>query len=194
MTRQPQSIRPRPRQLLLRIGKRSLLLRPTFYATAAAFFIPGGATADIGCGSGRDAAWLDSHGFPAQGFDASEGLLREARKRHPHITFGGSRHTLPALAVITDGRFGKRALRGDRHHAPFPPNDLTPCRPTAPVHPFHLGGVLYLSWRVTEGEDRRDEHGRLYASFEPERVFACPGREQKQGFSMSRSAACRLAN
>ena len=33
------------------------------------------------------------------------------------------------------------------------------------------GGVLCLSWRVTEGEDRRDEHGRLYASFEPERVL-----------------------
>ncbi|HEX3358519.1 MAG TPA: hypothetical protein VHS31_16210 [Tepidisphaeraceae bacterium] len=27
-------------------------------------------------------------------------------------------------------------------------------------------GTLYLSWRVTEGEDRRDEHGRLYAAFD----------------------------
>ena len=33
------------------------------------------------------------------------------------------------------------------------------------------GGILYLSWRVTEGADRRDEHGRLYAAFEPERVL-----------------------
>lgn len=28
------------------------------------------------------------------------------------------------------------------------------------------GGTLYLSWRVTEGADRRDEHGRLYAAFD----------------------------
>jgi hypothetical protein len=32
------------------------------------------------------------------------------------------------------------------------------------------GGILYLSWRVTEGADRRDQHGRLYAAFDPERV------------------------
>ena len=28
------------------------------------------------------------------------------------------------------------------------------------------GGVLYLSWRVTEGEDVRDPKGRLYAAFD----------------------------
>ena len=33
------------------------------------------------------------------------------------------------------------------------------------------GGTLYLSWRVTEGADRRDEHGRLYAAFDPALVF-----------------------
>jgi hypothetical protein len=28
------------------------------------------------------------------------------------------------------------------------------------------GGVLYLSWRVTDGADQRDAHGRLYAAFD----------------------------
>lgn len=32
------------------------------------------------------------------------------------------------------------------------------------------GGILYLSWRV-EPADRRDQHGRLYAAFDPERVL-----------------------
>ncbi len=50
------------------------------------FFNPG-PTADIGCGSGRDTAWLNDNGYPAQGYDASEGLLNEARRRHPHIPF-----------------------------------------------------------------------------------------------------------
>ena len=43
------------------------------------FFIKGGATADIGCGSGREVAWLNANGFRAEGLDASEGLLAEAR-------------------------------------------------------------------------------------------------------------------
>jgi hypothetical protein len=32
------------------------------------------------------------------------------------------------------------------------------------------GGVFYLSWRVTEGDDQRDKHERLYAAFEPSLV------------------------
>ena len=32
------------------------------------------------------------------------------------------------------------------------------------------GGIFYLSWRVTEGEDQRDKHERLYAAFEPSLV------------------------
>ena len=27
-------------------------------------------------------------------------------------------------------------------------------------------GILYLSWRVTDGADQRDDYGRLYAAFE----------------------------
>jgi hypothetical protein len=34
------------------------------------------------------------------------------------------------------------------------------------------GGILYLSWRVTEGEDQRDKHARLYAAFEPSLVLS----------------------
>ena len=48
----------------------------------ARFFIRGGISADIGCGSGREVAWLNANGFPALGFDASEGLLAEARSRY----------------------------------------------------------------------------------------------------------------
>jgi hypothetical protein len=33
------------------------------------------------------------------------------------------------------------------------------------------GGTLYLSWRVTEDADRRDEFGRLYAAFDPALVL-----------------------
>ena len=39
------------------------------------FFVRGGNSADIGCGCGREVAWLHANGFSAVGFDASEGLL-----------------------------------------------------------------------------------------------------------------------
>ena len=55
--------------------------------TVTRFFIRGGCTADIGCGSGREVAWLNASGFPAVGFDASDGLLAEARSRYPGLKF-----------------------------------------------------------------------------------------------------------
>jgi len=32
------------------------------------------------------------------------------------------------------------------------------------------GGIFYLSWRVTEGADLRDGHGRLYVAFDAKLV------------------------
>ena len=125
-----------------------------------------GPTADIGCGSGRDAAWLDAQGFPTHGFDASEGLLAEARRRHPRIPF--SHATLPDLAGVEDGAFANVLCETVIMH--LGPAEVTPAveRLLAVLVP---GGVLYLSWRVTEGADRRDTHGRLYAAFDPQRVL-----------------------
>src|SRR5512142_2790989 len=36
---------------------------------------------DLGCGAGRDAAWLEDHGARVIGADLSIGMLSEARKR-----------------------------------------------------------------------------------------------------------------
>ncbi len=136
------------------------------HAAVRRFFLPGEATADIGCGSGRDAAWLDSHGYPARGFDASEGLLGEARRRHPHIPFAAT--TLPELAGIADGSFSNVLCETVIMH--LPPETLEPALARL-LSILASGGILYLSWRVTAGAHRRDEHGRLYAAFEPERVL-----------------------
>lgn len=43
------------------------------YALVETFFTRGKPTADIGCGSGRDTDHLQRQGYPATGFDASEG-------------------------------------------------------------------------------------------------------------------------
>ncbi|KJC36690.1 SAM-dependent methyltransferase, partial [Bradyrhizobium sp. LTSP849] len=107
------------------------------------FFIPG-PTADVGCGSGRDAAWLGARGYPTVGFDASEGLLAEARSRHPQIEF--KRAVLPALDGIPEASFTNVLCETVIMH--LEPEAIAPAvaRLLAILVP---GGVLYLSWRVT---------------------------------------------
>src|ERR1700755_1212105 len=73
------------------------------HALVRRFLRPGGATADIGCGSGREVAWLAANGYPATGFDPSEGLLAQARALYPHLTFVAA--ALPDLAGIPDASF-----------------------------------------------------------------------------------------
>jgi SAM-dependent methyltransferase len=125
------------------------------------FFRPG-LTADIGCGSGRDTTWLNDNGYPACGFDASEGLLAEARKRHPHVQF--RKAALPDLPGVADNGFVNVLCETVIMH--LDPSVITPSveKLLAILAP---SGALYLSWRVTEGADRRDEHGRLYTAFDP---------------------------
>jgi SAM-dependent methyltransferase len=135
------------------------------HAAVRRFFTPG-PTADIGCGSGRDTAWLNANNYRAQGFDASAGLLAEARERHPGIRF--SHAALPGLESIPERRFTNVLCETVIMH--LRPELVTPAvaRLLAILAP---GGTLYLSWRITEGSDRRDAHGRLYAAFDPELVL-----------------------
>ena len=128
---------------------------PTDLQDAVRRFFRPGPTADIGCGSGRDTAWLAANGFAATGFDASEGLLGEARRRHPGIRF--VRATLPELTGIADASFTNVLCETVIMH--LPPEIITAAvkKMIAILVP---GGTLYLSWRVTENKDRRDEHGR----------------------------------
>lgn len=139
---------------------------PTDLHDAVRRFFRHGPTADIGCGSGRDTAWLVEAGFPATGFDASEGLLGEARRRHPGIDFVQA--MLPDLNGIAEANFTNVLCETVIMH--LPPDGITAAvnRLLAILAP---GGTLYLSWRVTERNDRRDEHGRLYAAFDPDLVL-----------------------
>jgi SAM-dependent methyltransferase len=135
------------------------------HAAVRRFFIPG-PTADVGCGGGRDAAWLDAHGYPTTGFDASEGLLAEARRRHPGIRF--HKAALPGLEGVAEASFANVLCETVIMH--LEPEAVGPAVERL-LDLLVPGGVLYLSWRVTEGADRRDEHGRLYTAFDPARVL-----------------------
>jgi SAM-dependent methyltransferase len=124
------------------------------------FFVPG-RTADIGCGSGREVAWLAANGLRAIGYDASAGLLAQARARYPELAFEVA--ALPELAAIADASFDNVLCETVIMH--LAPDVLASSvrRLLAILKP---GGVLYVSWRVTAGTDQRDAHGRLYAAFD----------------------------
>ncbi len=124
-------------------------------------FKPGGATADIGSGGGRLTAWLAAQGFAVVGFDASEGLLAQARARHPQIEF---RHAeLPDLRDVAPASFDNVFCKGVLMH--LPRAEIAPAvRSTAAL--LKPGGLLLLNWRVTRSADIRDERGRLYSAFE----------------------------
>jgi len=124
-------------------------------------FFNSGPTVDIGCGSGRDTAWLTANGFPTIGYDPSSGLLTEARRRHPGLRFELA--ALPELEGVPDNSFTNVLCETVIMH--LEPGVLAPAvrKLIAILAP---GGTLYLSWRVTAGADRRDEQGRLYAAFD----------------------------
>ena len=131
------------------------------------FFVVGGATADIGCGSGREVAWLNANGFPAVGFDASDGLLAEARARYPHLDFAHAE--LPDLRGIAANTYDNVLCETVIMHLDRAQIAPSVARMLDIVRP---GGIFYLSWRVTEGADQRDKHRRLYAAFDASLVSA----------------------
>jgi SAM-dependent methyltransferase len=128
------------------------------------FFGPG-LTADIGCGSGREVAWLDANGFPAVGYDPSAGLLAQARARYPRLQFYSA--ALPALEGTADTSFANVLCETVIMHLAHDAVAPSVRRLMAILAP---GGILYLSWRVTVGIDKRDAHGRLYGAFEADLV------------------------
>ncbi|TCO45092.1 methyltransferase family protein [Kribbella antiqua] len=121
------------------------------------YFRPG-LTADVGCGSGRDAAWLTANGFPAVGFEPSDGLRAEAERRHPEVEFRAA--ALPELDGVASGSFVNVLCETVIMH--LEPAAVAPAVRRL-VDILKPGGVLYLTWRVSP-TDQRDDAGRLYAA------------------------------
>jgi SAM-dependent methyltransferase len=127
------------------------------------FFRPG-RTADIGCGSGRELAFLAAKGFEAVGYDSSQALLDEARRRYPKLGFEAA--ALPALEGVPNASFDNVLCETVIMHLPRGEIAAAVRRLLALLKP---DGTLYVSWRVTESEERHRD-GRLYSAFDPELV------------------------
>jgi len=131
------------------------------HAQIEKYFKPGGRTAEIGCGSGREMVWLAAQGYPVTGYDASPGLLAQAKAMHPQLDFAQA--ALPELEGVGSQQFDNVLCKAVIMH--LPRAEIAP----AVRRLFDLlkpGGVLHLSWRVTEGADQRDKYGRLYSAFD----------------------------
>jgi SAM-dependent methyltransferase len=137
------------------------------HAAVRKYFKMGGVAADIGCGSGRDVAWLNVNGFPCIGYDASEGLLAEARRRYPDLRF--VRSPLPGLPGIVEASFDNVLCETVIMHLPH--EAILPSIKRL-LAILKSDGSLYLTWRVTRGADQRDGYGRLYAAFDADGVRA----------------------
>ena len=129
-------------------------------------YFKSGPTVDIGCGSGRDAAWLAAHGFEVAGYDASPGILREAIALHPQLNFGIA--TLPQLEGLQSGSYQNVLCETVIMHLH---TDTIGHAVRSLLRLLRPSGTLYLSWRVTEGGSLRDQNGRLYSAFGKELVL-----------------------
>lgn len=128
------------------------------YALFREFFRPG-LTADIGSGSGRDAAWLTANGYQAVGYDPSDALLAQARARFPRVEF--RKAALPELAGIPAQHFDNVVCETVIMHLPAEEIGPAVARMLEILKP---GGTIYLSFRIVEKANHREKDGRLFSA------------------------------
>lgn len=129
------------------------------------YFIKSGSTVEIGCGNGRDANWLSNNGYKVDAFDSSNELIRIAKTLYPNIQFGIA--NLPDLQEI-HGEYDNLVCETVIMH-------LSTTNIQRSIQSLgrllKTDGIMYLSWRVTEGEDMRHSDGRLYSAFSPDFIL-----------------------
>lgn len=137
------------------------------YQLVKQFFARDGSCVDVGCGIGRDSAWLAEQEYAVIGMDPSDGMLKQARNRYPHITFikGG----LPLMEEVADSTFTNVLCSAVIMH--LAENQIA----SAVANLARVtveNGVIVLSFRGTPNENWR-ENGKLYTPISPEKLIAC---------------------
>lgn len=130
------------------------------------FFVKNRVCADVGCGIGRDSAWLSEQGYSVTGIDASEGMLQQARGFYPNISF--VRDSLPLLERQTDSFFVNVLCSAVIMHLT---EDQIACAVVNLVRIAAVGGIIIVSFRGTNSKDRR-ENGKLYSAIEVDKLVS----------------------
>ena len=134
----------------------SCLVPERLYQLAHQFFITNGKTLDVGCGIGRDTAWLSNHGFPVTGLDASRGMLEQAINRYPGLNF--IQENLPDLSCVNDMAFHNIFCSAVLMHLNY---ESLPIAVINLLRSLKNNGILIVSFRNTEAKNCR-ENGKLY--------------------------------
>ncbi|MDD5410000.1 MAG: class I SAM-dependent methyltransferase [Methylobacter sp.] len=136
----------------------STLTPQRIYQLISRYFVPGGKTVDIGCGTGRDTHWLNQQGFPTFGIDGSVEMLKFAQSFYPGDVF--LQDYLPDLKVLSDLRFQNILCSAVLMH--LSKVDLKPACDRL-LQLLDDNGCLIISFRGTNEINHR-ENGKLYES------------------------------
>ncbi|MBX3747062.1 MAG: class I SAM-dependent methyltransferase [Verrucomicrobiae bacterium] len=132
-------------------------------------FAAGGRILDVGCGSGRDLQALVDAGFEAEGVDACEALLTEAKRRYPALAGRLRRDSLPDLGTILDASSDGILCWAVLMHVPAERLFDTLFNLRRVLRP---GGRLLISTPLqgprVDAETHRDPDGRLFNEVPPE--------------------------
>lgn len=140
-----------------RIAQLHLTLTPSrLYDLIELYFIKNGSTLDVGCGIGRDTNWLANRDYSVIGLDASEGMLEQARKYYPQITF--KKDFLPDLRTLADAQFQNILCSAVLMHLDYESIKKACLRL---LQLLTANGYLILSVRRTNELNKR-ENGKLY--------------------------------
>lgn len=126
---------------------------------------PGSRVLDVGCGSGRDVAFLRGRGVQAYGVDASAAMVAEARRRHPEIAAHVRVDALPALGTVGADQYDAVLATAVLMH--LPAGELEPAGARLARLLTSRGSLLISIPAGTRGRpgDHRDEHGRLFRPY-----------------------------
>ncbi|MCX7031268.1 MAG: methyltransferase domain-containing protein [Spirochaetes bacterium] len=140
------------------------------YTMLLRYLPPKGASVlELGCGSGRDAAFLLASGYEVTAVDASAGMVAEATRFHPELA---GRVSCAAIPFPADSPLLQRSFDAVVSIAVFmhiPDNDLAAAASQLRVL-VRQGGILFLE--VSSGRQglqaERDGKGRLFRERRPE--------------------------
>ncbi len=133
------------------------------YELIATFFHRSARTLDVGCGSGRDLAYLQGAGFKIEGIDAVPEFIAHVKKTSPSIPV--HLDELPKLKTIPDNSFENVLVSAVLMH--LPGEALVEATKNL-IRITAKGGRLIVSVKKRLGpRSERDDLGRLFTDIQP---------------------------
>jgi SAM-dependent methyltransferase len=132
------------------------------YELLATFFHRQASTLDVGCGSGRDLAFLQGSGFKIEGLDAVPEFVEHCHQTIPSVAVHLDR--LPKLEKIMDASYANVLVSAVLNHITsdeLKESVANLIRITTP------GGRLIVANKQKHFKSERDDWGRLQSSIQP---------------------------